>query len=256
MSPPPTSIDGTNITGATIDGQDVQEITVDGQTVFRALPENIVNQYVVSNFTATTWTDSVGSADMTVNGLTASTFSNGEDSVQGDGVNDHGSFAPTELAALETFAIAFTVQFTSGGGNFYGTQTSANLHIHRVATLSGGAFRHILRDNDSNGLLDVRTTAAFDDGSPHAVIINKSGDAAADIDIFVDDMATAQSVSRTDNGFNHANYTRQFDPFLFANNNGGSVSVAQAAQIGAWEMSTEPLTQSERQNFVSRRPEV
>jgi len=32
----PTSIDGTDITGATIDGTDVQEITVDGQTVFSA----------------------------------------------------------------------------------------------------------------------------------------------------------------------------------------------------------------------------
>jgi len=35
---PPTSIDGTDITGATIDGQDVEEITVDGQTVFSAVP--------------------------------------------------------------------------------------------------------------------------------------------------------------------------------------------------------------------------
>jgi len=33
---PPTSIDGTDITGATIDGTDVQEITVDGDTVFTA----------------------------------------------------------------------------------------------------------------------------------------------------------------------------------------------------------------------------
>jgi len=33
---PPTSIDGTDMTGATIDGTDVQEITVDGQTVFTA----------------------------------------------------------------------------------------------------------------------------------------------------------------------------------------------------------------------------
>jgi len=39
MSPPPTSIDGTDITGATIDGQQVQEITVDGQTVFTAGPD-------------------------------------------------------------------------------------------------------------------------------------------------------------------------------------------------------------------------
>jgi hypothetical protein len=36
---PPTSIDGTDITGATIDGTDVQEITVDGDTVFTATVE-------------------------------------------------------------------------------------------------------------------------------------------------------------------------------------------------------------------------
>jgi len=35
---PPTSIDGTDITGATIDGTDVTEITVDGQTVFTSAP--------------------------------------------------------------------------------------------------------------------------------------------------------------------------------------------------------------------------
>jgi len=33
---PPTSIDGTDITGATIDGTEVEEITVDGDTVFTA----------------------------------------------------------------------------------------------------------------------------------------------------------------------------------------------------------------------------
>jgi len=33
---PPTSIDGTDITGATIDGTDVTEITIDGDTVFSA----------------------------------------------------------------------------------------------------------------------------------------------------------------------------------------------------------------------------
>jgi len=46
MSPPPTNIDGTDITGATIDGQDVQEITVDGQTVFVAevLPTTVTSR--------------------------------------------------------------------------------------------------------------------------------------------------------------------------------------------------------------------
>jgi hypothetical protein len=39
MTPPPISIDGTEITGATIDGQEVQEITIDGDTVFTAGPD-------------------------------------------------------------------------------------------------------------------------------------------------------------------------------------------------------------------------
>jgi len=38
---PPTSIDGTDITGATIDGTEVTEITVDGDTVFTAGPSNL-----------------------------------------------------------------------------------------------------------------------------------------------------------------------------------------------------------------------
>jgi len=43
---PPTSIDGTDITGATIDGTDVQEITVDGDTVFSAGPAaNVVDNF-------------------------------------------------------------------------------------------------------------------------------------------------------------------------------------------------------------------
>jgi len=46
---PPTSIDGTDITGATIDGTDVQEITVDGQTVFTA--EKIIDDFESNNLT-------------------------------------------------------------------------------------------------------------------------------------------------------------------------------------------------------------
>ena len=41
----PTSIDGTEITGATIDGQDVSEITVDGETVFTAIPDSVVDNF-------------------------------------------------------------------------------------------------------------------------------------------------------------------------------------------------------------------
>ncbi|HMA77781.1 MAG TPA: carboxypeptidase-like regulatory domain-containing protein, partial [Candidatus Paceibacterota bacterium] len=35
-----------------------------------AIPDSVVHQYPVSTFTTSTWSDAVGSADMTVNGLT------------------------------------------------------------------------------------------------------------------------------------------------------------------------------------------
>jgi len=68
---PPTSIDGTDITGATIDGTDVTEITVDGQTVFTAAPavpdqSNLVfhldasQESLSNNQTTTTVTDFSG----------------------------------------------------------------------------------------------------------------------------------------------------------------------------------------------------
>jgi hypothetical protein len=46
---PPTSIDGTDITGATIDGTDVTEITVDGQTVFSAGPASGTKIYLADD---------------------------------------------------------------------------------------------------------------------------------------------------------------------------------------------------------------
>jgi hypothetical protein len=76
----PTSIDGTDITGATIDGTDVQEITVDGDTVFEAVPQ--LPQPDIGHFKAdslglangdpvTTWADqSTNGVDVSVSGGT------------------------------------------------------------------------------------------------------------------------------------------------------------------------------------------
>jgi len=52
----PTSIDGTDITGATIDGTDVTEITVDGQTVFTAIQPSEIDGFEtgnINNYTVT-----------------------------------------------------------------------------------------------------------------------------------------------------------------------------------------------------------
>jgi hypothetical protein len=69
---PPTSIDGTDITGATIDGTDVTEITVDGQTVFTAdaLPGIYKHDWIMNEGSGTTVSDEIGNSDLTINGAT------------------------------------------------------------------------------------------------------------------------------------------------------------------------------------------
>jgi hypothetical protein len=64
MSPPPTSIDGTDITGATIDGQEVEEITVDGDVVFKGIPDSGADhQWNYVEGSGTTVADNIGSLD-------------------------------------------------------------------------------------------------------------------------------------------------------------------------------------------------
>jgi hypothetical protein len=75
MTPPPTNIDGTDITGATIDGQDVQEITIDGQVVFTAAPDitaSGVARWTFDNADTQggTAVDVFGNNDATINGAT------------------------------------------------------------------------------------------------------------------------------------------------------------------------------------------
>jgi len=97
MTPPPTSIDGTDITGATIDGQEVQEITIDGDTVFTAGPPGgLVAFYEFEG----TLTDSVGSNDLTNNGngIFSNTPRFGSQSKFYDGSDDFDSI-PTNLVS-------------------------------------------------------------------------------------------------------------------------------------------------------------
>jgi len=112
----PTSIDGTDITGATIDGQDVQEITVDGNTVFTAEPQipdpgDLVAHYDFSQETGTTTvTDLSGNGNdlsgsysgqgVTINGVQAGDFDGSSDTVAGS-FGPHAQ--PNTVAAVIEF---------------------------------------------------------------------------------------------------------------------------------------------------------
>jgi len=115
---PPTSIDGTDITGATIDGTDVQEITVDGQTVFTAgfdIPQSVVAHFDPSQESfadgdvVTTATDQSGAGnDLTGSGVIYKTnIQNGEPLFRYDGSNDF--LDRTSFNISQPFTIAIVV---------------------------------------------------------------------------------------------------------------------------------------------------
>jgi len=97
----PTSIDGTDITGATIDGTDVQEITVDGDVVFSGIPDTQV--YLHDDWGDGKLQNRDGGGTTTHNGVTGYyrpewQILNGSPSVQnGDLVLDVGDEIYTDL---------------------------------------------------------------------------------------------------------------------------------------------------------------
>jgi len=98
---PPTSIDGTDITGATIDGTEVQEITVDGQTVFSAAPD------VVKLGNLVAWYRMEGNADdETVNQPTSG------DTTDFAGTQNGGSFVNSDVIDLITGTTGLAYEFT------------------------------------------------------------------------------------------------------------------------------------------------
>jgi len=124
---PPTSIDGTDITGATIDGTDVQEITVDGQTVFTAgppRPPSGVAYYTFNNAdtSGATAIDVWGSNNGTISGATtgvtgANDTYNTAEAYNFDGLND---FVDTGfIPNTNSFSFSCFFKPESGSGTQY-----------------------------------------------------------------------------------------------------------------------------------------
>jgi len=100
---PPTSIDGTDITGATIDGQDVQEITVDGDVVFSAGPKAI-GHWPGDEGSGSVLADNIGNNDFTLNGpnwITESSFT----ANTGIEINNNTAIATTQQPSEFTWII-------------------------------------------------------------------------------------------------------------------------------------------------------
>lgn len=235
--------------------------TIEAITNAPLIPTTVDYRYQVDGFTTSTWFDEENNADMTVTGLTESTFGNGQNSISGDGTNYGLANGPQSLISQQTFGLAFTTEFSSISSLkcLFGVSDDAD-RANRFGVFSGlqssfGQIELYLVDNNLNDL-SVSTSTTFDDGSVHSVVINKSGDTSSDISIYVDDMVTEQSLSVNNNdAFDHTNASQTKDLAFWARNSGSIMDIINA-DFGIFEFNTSQYSQTEREEFVSRRPEV
>jgi len=205
---PPTSIDGTDITGATIDGQDVQEITIDGQTVFASIPATVDFRWTFAG--STPFVD-------TISGVTAT--NNGTVEVSGDFVGGTARESNTSnngfvnLTSLTDFgsaingemSIAMTIQTTDDSIGLFGISRDVdqeyslgigpNFSESGNASASGELEWHIRDDNKNNET--VRTDVTVNDGNERRVVLRKeAGTDASVMEINVDgDPNTSNTIS-------------------------------------------------------------
>lgn len=209
------------------------------------------------------WPDETDTADMTVSGLSESTFNNGSVSVSGDGSVDHGiADGPQSYGSLESFGIGFTLSTTDGAGNIAGANTGGTgngdsaLEIESGNAGPNGSIELFLQDSDNfDDRLWEYTDNSYNDGNVHAVFLNKTSD--TNVDIFVDDVdSTVSSTTETNNFFNSSNVSIGASFGFYANNRGGSIKKNFAMDVGVFEFKPSPYSQTERQSFVDWRPEA
>jgi len=152
---PPTSIDGTDITGATIDGQEVQEITVDGQTVFTALEitDGRVNSYNMEDEGSSgTLTDTIGTRDGTINGVTyeTSVVKEGTHSLFSSGGTNNVTFSEDWPTGSFTVSGWVYPENDGGGARVFGERSSTHDIGIAISQNTSGQWSVWTRDGNNN----------------------------------------------------------------------------------------------------------
>jgi len=172
---PPTSIDGTDITGATIDGTDVQEITVDGDVVFSAnqTPQaGLLHQWDFSAASTTTSfvEDLAGSVDLnsgngftnlsnTINGLQVGLF---------DGVDDYFKEIYTLNQPYERYIVLQLQSYNTDSSIILGGASEiSSLFTNKSGNQNTGIFAGVLLqyNTDLNLSQNYLMTARYDGSS-------------------------------------------------------------------------------------------
>jgi hypothetical protein len=199
-------------------------------TVGSAVPSSAIHRWKLDDVATGTATDSIGSADGTVNGVASvsGTYQGGS-AGDGDGSNDYidvgtlGSFGSNRDT---DFAIAVTVdELQSTSGSTILGVNDVNDEIVGMSTgfNNSGGVQVSVRDSNSN-LIRTRTSSGghIDDNAKHRIVYNKTANNASGLNIYVDKTSLSTTAVSDDSGFSPGDFVDAL--YLFANHSGGTNS--------------------------------
>jgi hypothetical protein len=246
-----------------VEGDDYRQLRRPGDDPpqFRSLvrpgsDDAVIHEYKAQNFTPSNWPDSEQSADITPDGLTSSTL-NGFVSVSADGVDDDGLDGTLGDFGSNTdtdFAIEFVLQ-TTDNGVCIGVDNKADSMSIDIR-VRNNTFEFTLRSSADNGdFIGIGSPVPVTDGTARHIICNKTGNNAADVQIFSDGVDKTGSVFN--DGFEPSD-TVDFDTGVgyFARNDAGTVENRLDADIPLIRWYDDSLNQAEIQDAFNSQPYV
>jgi len=209
MSPPIRDGSGNDIGSIRLgDGSEISEVrTGAGDVLFSAIPDSVVTQFSPSTYSNgdSTWTDDVGSNDISITGdPQRSTFSDGTNSIEGDGADDFGAFnIPTEWNgdSIEVASIEWELQTTdSTNARWWGVDDST-LNTQRIACFGNndvgfngtvGQFVVVVEDDNGSRLdMSPSSNPNLNDGNKHKVSVIFNDLTNNDVSIIIDGSSVA-----------------------------------------------------------------
>jgi len=199
---------------------------------YDVIPDSVDYQWSGPTFQTgdSAWTDDVQSQDMALTGdHQAVTLNNGEEAVEGDGIDDHGT-APIPSSYCDNATWEFELETTDSDDldRLFGNRNSsdqwiyASLNTDAAFNVDDGNISFHLRGPNDAGL-DVAPSGDpnLNDGSVHRVSIDIIDAANNDIDIIID--GVTQSLSFTDTNGPSSFESWEQDMVFWAWNNEGTV---------------------------------
>ena len=171
-------------------------------TFIGAIPDSVVLRYPADEGSGQTLNDEIGNNDM---GLSFDNWISGDyvggAAPSGDGVDDDGTATMPDSYADSldgSTGFSFVINTTDSDGSaifaFEATGTDEFVAIRIGAVHDDGKLLYSLRGDDGNNDLYVGSESRIDDGEDHTVTVQKEGNNASDVTIFVDGVAESVSV--------------------------------------------------------------